>query len=194
MLISFSTWGPKRGRLITVPMVLFSFSVVGPIIRFVFALLCLCRPPHGHPDDGPRAAALRHHHGPLHHPATLAELPHGPLQPTDTDREHAGTRYRGRSWRRRASVRAGRWSPSPVVAEINHRGKLTKSRNPRVDDTQWKRHHTFFALFHYGSLDLLPCFLSSSVFISLREGMAFPSHLCRTTRIISQEDSSHLRY
>lgn len=182
--------------MITVPMILFSFSVLGPIIRFVFAMLCLCRPPDGHPDDGPRAAALRYHHGPLHHPATLAELPHGPLQPTDADREHAGTRYRGRSGRCRASIRAERWSPSPIVVEINHsgRGGLTESRNPLVGDTQWKRHHTFFALFHYGSRDLLPYFLSSSVFISPREGLAFPFHLCRTISIISQEESSHLRH
>lgn len=68
------------------------FSVLGAIVWLEFRLLCLCRPSDGHPDDWPRATALWHHHGPLHHPAALAELPHGPLQPTDADREHAGTR------------------------------------------------------------------------------------------------------
>lgn len=137
---------------------MFSFSVIGSIIRFTFALLYLHRPSDGHPDDGPRAAALWHHHGPLHHPATLAELPHGPVQPTDADREHAGTRYRGRSWRCRASVRAEQWNPSPVVSEINHGGKLTKPRNTLVYVTRWKSHQTFSALFHCGSLDRMLCF------------------------------------
>ncbi|XP_023113858.2 ubiquitin conjugation factor E4 B isoform X3 [Felis catus] len=52
------------------------------------------RPSDGHPDDRPGAAALRHHHGPLHHPAAPAQLPYGPLQPPDADREHAGTSAR----------------------------------------------------------------------------------------------------
>ncbi|XP_043434437.1 ubiquitin conjugation factor E4 B isoform X3 [Prionailurus bengalensis] len=51
-------------------------------------------PSDGHPDDRPGAAALRHHHGPLHHPAAPAQLPYGPLQPPDADREHAGTSAR----------------------------------------------------------------------------------------------------
>lgn len=72
-------------------------SVVGPV-RLEVALLCLCRPSDGHPDDWPRAAALRHHHGPLHHSAAPAQLPHGPLQPADADREHAGARYRVHGW------------------------------------------------------------------------------------------------
>lgn len=60
--------------------------------RWSNLLCCLHRPPDGHPDDRPCEAALWHHNGPLHHPAASAELPHRPLQPTDADGEHAGTR------------------------------------------------------------------------------------------------------
>lgn len=44
-----------------------------------FLLLCDNRPPHGHSDDRPRDAALREHHGQIHHPAPPAQLPHWPV-------------------------------------------------------------------------------------------------------------------
>lgn len=57
---------------------------------------CLCfksnRPADGHTHDGPRDAALRKHHGQIHHPAPLAQLSHRPVQQAAAHGEHAGVR------------------------------------------------------------------------------------------------------
>lgn len=58
----------------------------------VFLQLCDNRPPDGHSNDRPRDAALREHHGQIHHPAPPAQLPHRSIQQAAAHREHAGVR------------------------------------------------------------------------------------------------------
>lgn len=51
------------------------------------------RPAHGHADVGAGAAAVRHCHGPLRHPAPSTQQRHRPLQPAAAHRGPAASRY-----------------------------------------------------------------------------------------------------